>query len=260
MSIRSVHDGPLCLRRREGPTEGELPPLQGVLDRPAFRLEADSLCAIVSECPLSNVRAERKHIAATQRVLAALNANFDLLPMTFGTVTKSEDDLRRFLNDNQETLSSQLQRVSGAVEMALRLSLDVPDPIAYLVERTPALKAARDRTFRAPPQAVLRRQDPARPAVRRGVHAISRSRSPRQVLTADRQTPAPNSSSLPVRDEKQIANLAILVPRAGLERFEAAVSAAAAQIDDDIVFNLSGPGRRTISCSSIRASPEPHSA
>ena len=42
-----------------------------------------------------------------------------------------------------------MKRVSGSVEMALRLSLDVPDPIAYLVARTPALKAARDRTFRA---------------------------------------------------------------------------------------------------------------
>ena len=63
------------------------------------------------------MRAERQHIAATQRVLAALSAKFDLLPMTFGTVTKSEDDLRRFLDDNREVLSSQLQRVSGAVEM-----------------------------------------------------------------------------------------------------------------------------------------------
>ena len=106
--------------------EGELPPLQGVLDRPAYRLEAESLCAIVSECPLNNVRAERKHIAATQRVLAAVNAQFDLLPMTFGTVTKSEEDLRRFLDSNREELSSQLERVSGSVEMALQLNLDAP--------------------------------------------------------------------------------------------------------------------------------------
>ena len=95
------------------------------------------------------MRAERKHIAATQRVLSAVNAKFDLLPMAFGTVAKSEEVLRSFLNDKYEALSSQMKRVSGSVEMALRLSLDVPDPIAYLVARTPALKAARDRTFRA---------------------------------------------------------------------------------------------------------------
>ena len=219
--------------------EAELPPVQGVLDRPIYRLKADSLCAIVSECPLSNVRAERKHLAATQRVLAALNAKFDLLPMTFGTVTKSEDELRRFLTDNQETLSSQLQRVSGAVEMGLRLSLDVPDPIAYLVERTPALKTARDRTFRA------HHRPSQDDKIRLGQlfdQAFTRYRESvaGQVLTMI-QDACSETIKLPVRDEKQIANLAILVPRAGLDGFEAAINAAAARIDDDIVFNLSGP-------------------
>ena len=49
------------------------------------------------------------------------------------------------------------------------------------------------------------------------------------------------SIELPIRDEKQIANLAILVPRTALEAFGAAISTAAAQIDYDVVFNLSGP-------------------
>ena len=218
---------------------GELPPLHGVLDRPAFRLEADSLCAIVSECPLTNVRAERKHITATQRVLAALNAKFDLLPMTFGTVTNSEEDLRRFLNDNHAALSSQLERVSGSVEMALRLSLDVPDPVAYLVERTPALKAARDRTFRG------RHKPSYDDKIRLGQQfdqAFARYRESQTAhVLATIGGACSETIELPVRDEKQIANLAILVPRAGLETFEAAVRAVAAQIDDVVVFNLSGP-------------------
>ncbi len=219
--------------------DGALPSLQGVLDQPAFRLEADPLCAIVSECSLSSVRAERKHIAATQRVLAALNAKFDLLPMTFGTVAKSEEDLRRFLSDNQASLSSQLQRVSGAVEMGLRLSLDVPDPIAYLVERTPALKTARDRTFRS------RHKASHDEKIRLGQMFDEAYTRYRKALTAQVVAAIAGSCSetmeLPVRDDKQIANLAILAPRDGLEAFEAAVGAVAAQMDDDVVFNLSGP-------------------
>ncbi len=220
-------------------SEGDLPPLQGVLDRPAYRLEAASLCAIVSECPLDNVRAERKHIAAAQRVLSGVNAEFDLLPMTFGTVTKSEEDLRRFLNDNYEGLSSQMERVSGSVEMALRLSLDVPDPIAYLVARSPALKAARDRTFRA------RHKTSYDDRIRLGQQVDQAFTHYRESLTAQVLAAIGDSCSesikLPIRDEKQIANLAILVPRAGLETFGAAINTAAAQMDCDVVFNLSGP-------------------
>lgn len=219
--------------------EGELPPLQGVLDRPTYRFEAEPLCAVVSECPLDNVRAERKHIAATQRVLAALNAKFDLLPMAFGTVTKSEDDLRRFLDDNRDTLTSQLQRVSGTVEMGLRLSLEVPDPIAYIVERTPALKAARDRTFRN------RRTPSYDDRIRLGQLVDAAFTKYREALTAQVLAVIGESCAeiiaLPVREEKQIANLAALVARGGLDQFEAAVNSSAAQIDDDIAFNISGP-------------------
>jgi len=217
---------------------GELPPLQGVLDRPAYRLDAGALCAIVSECTIDTVRAERRHIAATQRVLASLNAQFDLLPMAFGTVTKSEADLRCFLAEHNDVLIAQLQRVSGAVEMSLRLSLEVPDPIAYLVERTPALQAARERTFR-------RRQPSYDDRIRLGQlfdEALRRYRDARtaQVVTVVRAACA-EVITLPVREEKEIANLAALVSRSALEQFEAAVNASAAQIDEDIAFSIGGP-------------------
>jgi len=219
--------------------DGELPPLQGVFDCPAFRLEVGSLYAVVSECPSESVRAERRHIGATQHVLAALNAKFDLLPMAFGTVTKTEDDLRNFLDDHREDLTSQLQRVSGSVEMSLRLSLEVPDPIAYLVARTPALQAARERTFRG-------RRSPSYDAkIRLGQlfnDALLKYREERtaQVMAAIGVSCA-EVIALPVRDEKEIANFAALVPRSGLDQFETAVDASAAQIDEDITFGLGGP-------------------
>jgi len=219
--------------------DGELPPLQGVFDKPAYRLELEPLCAIVSECPSDTVRAERRHIAAAQRVLASLNAKFDLLPMAFGTVTKSEADLRRFLDDNHETLTSQLQRVSGSIEMSLRLSLEVPDPIAYLVERTPALQAARERTFRS------RRTPSYDDKIRLGQLFDEALRKYREARTAQVLAVIGASCAeviaLPVRQEKEIANLAALVSRSGLDQFEAAVEASAAQIDEDIAFNIGGP-------------------
>ncbi len=33
--------------------EGETPPLKGVFDQPAYRLEVGPLCAVVSECPVA---------------------------------------------------------------------------------------------------------------------------------------------------------------------------------------------------------------
>lgn len=219
--------------------DGEMPPLQGIFDRPAYRLDAGSLCAVVSECPVSAVRAERRHIAATQCILAALNAKYDLLPTAFGTVSKSKDDLRHFLDDHRETLSAQLQRISGAIEMSLRLNLEASDPIAYLVQRTPALQAARERLFHG-------RRPPSNDSkIRLGQMFEDALRQYREAHTARVMAVVGSSCaeviSLPVRGEREIANLAALVSRSGLEQFEAAVHASAAQIDEDIAFNIGGP-------------------
>lgn len=219
--------------------EGDLPALRGILDQPAYWLDAGSLGAVVSECPIDSVRAERRHIAAAQRVLAALNAQFDLLPMAFGTITKSEADLRDFLDERRDVLTAQLERVSGAVEMSLRLSLEVPDPIAYLVERTPALMAARQRTFHG------RRPPSYEDKIRLGQMFDDALRRYREMRTAQAVALVGAACveivELPVREEKEIANLAALVPRSGLDRFEAAVRHSATQIDEDIVFSIGGP-------------------
>lgn len=219
--------------------ESVLPPLRGVLDQPAYRLDAGALYAVVSECPVPAVRAERRHIAGTQRVLAALNAQFDLLPMAFGTVTESEEDLRRFLDEHLDVLTAQLRRLSGTVEMSLRLTLEVPDPIAYLVDRTPALAAARERTFRG------RRPPSYDDKIRLGQMFDDALRQYREARTAQVSAVVGASCAeiiaLPVREQKEIANLAALAPRSGLDRFESAVHEAAAQLDEDIALSIGGP-------------------
>lgn len=219
--------------------EDDLPAVRGVFDYPAYRFEVEPLSAVISQCPSETVRAERRHIAATQNVLAALNAKFDLLPMAFGTVTESEGDLRRFLNDNREVLTAQLHRVSGAVEMSLRLSFEVADPIAYLVERTPALQAAREHLFRG-------RRAPSYDAkIRLGQLVDATLRDYREAHTAHVigviGPCCAEVITLPVRVEMEIANVAALVPRSALDQFEGAVHAVAAEVDEDIAFCIGGP-------------------
>jgi hypothetical protein len=213
--------------------------LHGILDRPAYRLDAGPFCAVVSECPMETVRAERRHIAAAQRVLAALNRELDFLPMAFGTVTSSAADLRSFLEGHHEVLTAQLQRVAGAIEMGLRVSLEVSDPIAYLVDRTPMLKAARERVFRGG------RTPSYDDKIRLGqmfdetLHRYREARTAQVVALVGAS--CAELMTLPVRKEKEIANLAALVSRSGRDQFEAAVHVSASQFDEDIAFDISGP-------------------
>lgn len=217
-----------------------LPELPGVLDQPVYRFDAGSLCAVVSECPLETVRAERRHIAASQRIVTALSdQERDLLPMAFGTVTPSPDALRSFLTEHGERLEAQLRRIAGAVEMSLRLILDVDDPIAFLVGRTPALQAARARTFggRRPPSHDDR--------IRLGQMVDAELGRYREACTAQAVAALADACAetlaLPARGEKEIANLALLVPRTELARLGTAVDAAAAALDDALTVTIGGP-------------------
>ncbi len=219
--------------------DGALPPLEGILGQPVYRLASGALAAIVSDCPLESVRAERKHIAASQRVLRSLNQPFDLLPVAFGTVAQSADALSGFLDEYGEALTAQLHHIEGRVEMSVRLSLDVPDAIAYLVHCTPELEAARDRLFG--------RRNPPSHDERMGLGQLCDAalRRYREAQTAQiLATLGPSCAdirTLPVGPENEIANLAMLVPRDAVERFAVAVDELAGQLPDELAFTIGGP-------------------
>lgn len=219
--------------------DGVLPPLEGVLGQPVYRLALGALAAVVSNCPLQVVRAERKHIAASQRVLSTLNQQFDLLPLAFGTVAHSASALCRFLDEYSEGLTAQLQHIAGTVEMSLRMSLEMPDPIAYLVQCTPALKVARDRLFARP------RPPSHDERIRLGqlcAETMNRYREAQIAQTLAVLGPScTDIRALPVGPEKEIANLAMLVPRDGVELFEAAVNDLAGHLPDEFAFTIGGP-------------------
>lgn len=219
--------------------DGEAPLLAGIFGRPVYRLICGELTAIVSDCPAAALRAERKHIAATQQVLKALNVRSDLLPMAFGTVARSPEALRDFIAEHRDTLLAQLERVRRRVEMSLRLSLDAADPIAHLVDLTPALKAARDRIFgrRRPPSYDER--------IQLGQLCDETLRRYRDAQTAQVLAMLGPSCAeiraLPVSRDSDLVNLALLVPRDGIDRFEAAVDEAAAQLPEKLAVTIGGP-------------------
>jgi hypothetical protein len=219
--------------------DGALPVLEGILGQPVYRLVVGSLAAVVSNCPLDIVRAERKHIAASQRVLSSLNQQFDLLPLAFGTVAQSGAALCRFLDEHGEVLTARLQKIAGTVEMSVRLNLDVPDAIAYLVQCTPELRVARDRLFG-------RRRPPAHDErIRLGQLCDDVLRRYREAQTAQTlvmlEPSCAEIRALPVGQEKEITNLAMLVPRDAVERFEAAVNDLAVHLPDELAFTIGGP-------------------
>jgi len=62
----------------------------------------------------------RRHEQVLERVLASTT----VLPCRFCTVYRTEDDLRRFLNERQDALAAALAEVSGRVELGVKAFVD----------------------------------------------------------------------------------------------------------------------------------------
>lgn len=222
---------------RSGCPDLDLP--AGIAGQPVYCVTSEPLCAFVSDFDGATIRAERRHIAASQAVLRALQAGIDLLPMVFGVLTPSAEAVGDLLGKHRDSLLAQLDRVGGSVEMGVRLNLDVPDPIAYVVKQSAELRRARDRAFG-------RHQQPSHgERIRLGQLCETALKSFREAqaarLVEQLSACCTAISTLPIQEDRQVANLAVLVPRAGVAAFEAAVLAAAETFDDDMAFNLNGP-------------------
>lgn len=204
-----------------------------------YSMTCGRVSAMVSGAP-EKLRPERRHLAAHHEVLKRLMAETDaVLPVTFGTVAAGRKAVCQILSRNSKDVLDTLRRVTGCVEMGLRVTWDVPNIFEYFVDTHPELREARDRFVSA-------RRAPSQD------DKIELGRLFDRLLGEDRETNAERVQGVlaadcvetkrnPSRNEREVANLACLVKRERQEAFEAAVFEAAKLFDDRYAFDFNGP-------------------
>ena len=204
-----------------------------------YALTEGRIAAAVSDFPEGRIRPERRNLAAHQDVLKTLMKETTVLPMAFGVVADSEAAVRKLLSKNQATFASQLRHVEGKVEMGLRVSWDVPNIFEYFVTTHQELRESRDRLFG-------KHGEPGQN------EKIEVGRLFERLLNEDREANTERVEAIlgkaagevkpgRCRSEREIMNLACLVPRTSLATFEAAVFEAARLFDDSYSFDYNGP-------------------
>lgn len=205
-----------------------------------YTIAESDVAAVVSDVPNQKIRPQRRHFAAHQAVLKKLAQDDGaVLPMSFGVISNGSKAVRKILSRNREAVVEQLQLVSGKVEMGLRVTWDVPNIFEYLVNTHLELRTARDRLLRTDR---IPTQD----------EKIEIGRLFENILTSDRDLHAGKVEKAlalqchaikrnKCRDEREVMNLACLVGRNNIKRFESAVFDAARLFDDNFAFDYNGP-------------------
>lgn len=212
--------------------------LTGVDGAAVSTIATGPVAAVVSDCPNSRLRPERRKLAAHFDVLKALMKDRTILPMAFGLVADDDDQVRDILSYNQDTFVTQLQRLQGKAEMGLRLTWDVPNIFEFFVATQPELKALRDEVFANGRPS----QDQLMDLGRFFENTLDEVRMVNRIALTQAITPhSVEIKELKPRTEREIVNLAVLI-EAGLRvPFEAGVNEAAGRFGEEVVFELTGP-------------------
>jgi Gas vesicle synthesis protein GvpL/GvpF len=211
----------------------------GIDGKAVHNITDGGVSAVVSDISYQRIRPERRYLAAHRQVLKLLMEKTTLLPLRFGTIAENADEVRRVLSLNGERFLAQLDRVSGKVEMGLRVRWDVPNVFGYFVTREPELRHMRDRCFDAQGQPTEKDKIEIGQYFDRLLNGEREScmRRVEEIIASC----CAEIKSNPPRNEREVMNLACLVEHGASAEFEAAVIEAARLFDDDFAFDYNGP-------------------
>ncbi|MER8014019.1 GvpL/GvpF family gas vesicle protein [Streptomyces griseoluteus] len=133
--------------------------LRGVGESPGplRAVSAGSLRAVVSDAP-ENLRPKRRDIGAHQEVQERLMADGTVLPLRFGLVAASDDEVRSALEERAEEYTDRLLRLAGCAEYHLKVAQDEDSLLRQILAESPPARQLNDdiRAGTAAPSAAMR--------------------------------------------------------------------------------------------------------
>ena len=197
------------------------------------------LAAIVTRVAVRNIRPERANLAAHNQVLRDLADRDAVLPVAFGTVVDSEQELRRAILRNSNNLIDRLRLLQDKVEVVLKVYWDTPNIYEYFMTTHAELQQMRDRLF-ASGRKPSRSQSIELGEMFAAMLQQARERHTSRVTDALSEFCA-EIRTVNVGEEKMIMKLACLVEKDRVERWEEGVHEIARLFDNNYSFKYGNP-------------------
>jgi hypothetical protein len=212
--------------------------LRGLAAAPVQLIGYRDVAAVVSRHPVQPLMPLRSNLEPHHRIVRHVSGEATLVPVAFGHISESDDEVREVLRDNYDEIRGELARLDRMCEMGVKLSWAVENIFEHLVQRDRPLRELRDRVFG-------HRQPSLNDRLQVGsafAAALTRERERLTAILLRALEPiARDVFSSPARTEKTICQTALLVERRRLGEFTPAIERAAALFNADFNLQYSGP-------------------
>src|SRR5919109_3292132 len=123
-------------------------------DKPVRLLTYDDLAAVVSDAARDDYDVTRENLLAHQRVITEAMTRSDVLPISFGTVADSDQQIQeQLLHGAADDLHRALEEVEGCIELELKVLWNEEQLFAELMAEDDDIRALRDSLADQAPEA-----------------------------------------------------------------------------------------------------------
>ncbi len=204
---------------------------------PVYTVRCDDLSAVVSDTPLGVLDPTRDNVLAHQRVNETVMREHTVLPMSFGTMFKTRDDVTAFLKSAYRAFSDVLDKIENKLEFGLKVLWHREAVIREIEDEDENIRRLKTEIAAQKGSTYF-----ARMQYGRLIDAALQSKSERyvsEVFDRLRDVSVAARANKPVGD-RMILNAAFLVTRDTEDQFDARVKELGAH-HDKLTFKYTGP-------------------
>jgi hypothetical protein len=195
--------------------------------------------AVVSNCPLIIFDPTRENALAHEHVNEVVMKDFTVLPMSFGTVFRTENDIREFLKGTYEALVEVLDKMEGKIEFGLKVNWDKDTVIRELEQENDEIQRLKDEISANQTTSTYFSRMQLGRVVESALQAKADS-FVTEIYESLRDAAIASRSNKPIGD-KMIMNAAFLVEREKTRAFDEKIGEIAKKYENKLSFLYTGP-------------------
>src|SRR6059058_4897124 len=204
-----------------------------------YTVNHKDLGAVVSDTPIVIYDPTRENVLAHEFVNETVMREFTLIPMSFGTVFRSEQDVQTLLKSTYQAFSDVLEKMQDKIEFGLKVLWDRDKVVATLEQENEEIRRLKDEISRHTSSSTYF----ARMQLGRLIDSALEEIGQRYVNDIHDQikpVAVASRSNKPIGD-RMILNAAFLVDRAQEAAFDERVKETSRRYEDLLSFKYSGP-------------------
>ena len=204
-----------------------------------YTVHHGDLAAVVSDTPIRIYDPTRENVLAHELVNETVMREYTVIPMSFGTIFRTKDDIIELLKSTYRAFDDVLEKMRDKIEFGLKVLWDREKVIARLEEGDEEIRKLKDEiTSNAQSSTYFARMQLGR-LVEAALEEAG-NRYVRDIHETLKPAAVASRSNKPIGD-RMILNAAFLVDRDREKAFDEAVKDISHRYEDLLTFKYTGP-------------------